>query len=209
MAKAVELGVAPRARKRLLLVAQDDWHRFRLEGELKRAGHDVVSVCRLQRENLPKWVSFDVVLTDTSLLADETARATLHALRGTLAEARFMLLLGPGEEAVREQAKRSGYDLVLARPLRAEALRGFVEDLLGESTPRLEPVPVSIEFDFLLEAPAASGKRRAAGAFTSLVVLLLPMVFTESLPLQELAETWLVAPPPPHFPSLAVIGVSL
>ena len=78
----------------------------------------------------------------------------------------------------------------------------------GELHSRVEPVPVPIDFQFLLEPAAGTDKRRAGTAVTSLLVhgllltlaLLLPLVYTETLDVRQLASTWLVAPLPPPPP---------
>ncbi|MCI0623478.1 MAG: energy transducer TonB, partial [Acidobacteria bacterium] len=70
------------------------------------------------------------------------------------------------------------------------------------------PVPVSMELRFLEGPSEITGKRRLPSTLTSFVVhilvfavaLLIPLLYTESIVLSQVTQTWLVAPPPPPPP---------
>ena len=207
MARLVEHILTPSATKRVLVVAEDPWLRFRLHRELERAACDVVSVGRLRPADLSQSGSYDVVVTDAAVFPEGSRLEAFRALRAGSPGARFVLLVGAKEKSVAAQARESGFDLVLARPARAEALPELVREVLAEPPAPAEAVPVPMRFQFVLDLPG-EGKRKAGTTFTALVihalllgaVLLVPLMFTETLNLRELAGVWLVAPPPPPPP---------
>jgi protein TonB len=208
MGKPAEHILTPQAPKRVLLIAQDPWLRFRLERELKQAGSEVAVLGCLRPEDVARERLPDVVLVDATLLPEGSRLEALRALRAGSPQARFVLLVSPAEEAIVQEARASGFDLVLERPLRAEALSEVVAKALGEFLPRAEAIPVPVHFELLLERGGGLSKRRAGTAFTSLVihslvliaVLFVPLIYTETIDIQQLAQTWLVAPPPPPPP---------
>ena len=127
-----QLAFVTRRTKRLVLIAADPWLRLRLERELKRAGGDVVSLDHLPAAALPGPTSYDVILVDVALLAQNGRGEALTALRAGAPRARFILLAGPDEQAVAEQAE-SNFDLILERPIRAEGLSEVVWQALSDS----------------------------------------------------------------------------
>lgn len=208
MAKVAEHIGTPSRIKQVLVIAEEPWLRFRLQRELERAGCRVASVARLRPAELAEPASYDVVLTDAALFPEGSRLEALRALRAGSPEARFVLLVGAEDREAAKQAEKSGFDLVLMRPTRAEALPELVREALGEARPAQEAVPVAMQFQFVLEPPKGTGKRDLGSAFTSFIVhsvilalaLVVPLLFTESLDIRELAQTWLVAPPPPPPP---------
>lgn len=208
MAKVLEHVVPTVATKRALVIVEDAWLRFRLQRELELAGCEATTLARLRPDELPEPSPYDVVITDAALLPEGSRLEALRALRSSSPHARFILLVGPEERAVSEQAQRSGFDLVLPRPTRAELLPALVEKALVEAGTRLEMVRVPLRFQFLLESPTGTTKRKTGSALTSVVVhslflavlLIVPMVYTETLDVRELTQTWLEAPPPPPPP---------
>lgn len=217
MAKVLEHVVPSQAIKRALVIVEDAWLRFRLQRELERVGCEVVPLSRLRPDDLREPAPYDVVLTDAALLPEGSRLEALRALRTTSPQARFVLLVGPEERAVTEQAQRSGFDLVLPRPTRVELLPALVERALAQVGPPLEAVPVPIRFQFMLEPPTGTGKRKTGSAVTSVLVhvfvlgalLLVPMIYTETLDVRELTQSWLVAPPPPPPPPPAAPAEAL
>ena len=207
MARVVEHILTPSTTRRVLVVAEDPWLRFRLHREFERAGCEVVSVARLRPADLNPPASYDVVLTDAAVFPEGSRLEAFRALRAGSSGARFVLLVGAKEKGVAAQARDSGFDLVLARPARAEALPELVRDVLAEPHAPAEAVPVPMRFHFVLEIPG-EGKKKAGSALTALVIhslilavaLIVPLMFTETLNVRELAGVWLVAPPPPPPP---------
>jgi protein TonB len=208
MARPAKDIVLSATRKRVLVATEDPWLRFRLASEFELAGCEVIALARLLPGDLAGLVAHDVVLTDAALLPEGSRLEALRALRARSPRAKFVLLVGSGEDDVAEQARRSGFDLVLERPTRTEALPELVRKVLSEFRPVLETVPIPIDFQVLLEGPADIGKRHAGTAVTSLfihgviftIALLVPLVYTETLDVRQLANTWLAAPPPPPPP---------
>lgn len=210
MARAVEHLIPGSTTKRTLVIAEDPWLRFRLERELEQAGCEVVTLARLRPDELSEPARYDVVLTDAALFPEGSRLEALRALRRGSPDARFVLLVGPDERGMAEQARQSGFDLVLERPTRAQALAELVREALAKARPAVEavPVPVEFEFEFVLPQFEGTGKRRVGTTFTSLmihmamllVMLVIPLMVTETLDIRELTETWLVAPPPPPPP---------
>lgn len=208
MARAVEHLIPRSTTKRTLVIAEDPWLRFRLERELEQAGCKVVTLARLRPDELSEPALYDVVLTDAALFPEGSRLEALRALRRGSPDARFVLLVGPDERGMAEQARQSGFDLVLERPTRAQALAELVREALAEARPAVEGVPVPVQFQFLLPQFTGTGKRRVGTTFTSLmihmamllVMLVIPLMVTETLDIRELTQTWLVAPPPPPPP---------
>lgn len=213
MARVVEHILTPTATQRILMVAEDPWLRFRLHREFERAGCDVVSVARLRPADLSRPASYDVVVTDAAVFPEGSRLEVFRALRVGSPGARFVLLVGAKEKSIAAQARESGFDLVLARPGRAEALPELVRDVLAEPHAPAEAIPVPVRFQFVLEMPG-DGKKKAGSALTALVIhslilgvaLLVPLMFTETLNVRELAGVWLVTPPPPPPPPPAPTG---
>lgn len=204
MTKLLERILTPVATKQVLVVAEDPWLRFRLQRELERAGCRVTSVARLRPTDLAEPASYDVVLTDAAVFPEGSRLEALRALRASSPQARFVLLVGSGERQLADQARQSGFAVVLERPTGTEALFDVVQEALAESNPALAAVPVPIRFQFVLQGPAGEGKRQVSSAFISFVVhslivavaVLIPLMYTETLNLRELTNVWLVAPPP-------------
>ena len=208
MARPAKDIVLSATRKRVLVATEDPWLRFRLAREFELAGCEVIALARLLPGDLAGLVAHDVVLADAALLPEGSRLEALRALRAHSPQAKFVLLVGSGERDVGEQARQSGFDLVLERPTRTDALPALVREALGQFRPVLETVPVPIDFQVLLEGPAGMGKRHARTAVTSLllhammfsIALLIPLMYTETLDVRQLATTWLMAPPPPPPP---------
>jgi len=195
------------AAKRALVVAEDQWLRFRLQHALQHAGCDVASVALLDANEPPRMNSFDVVLTDAAGMAEETATEGLRAYRKLFPKARLVLLAGPQEQPLAEQARATGFDMVLRRPRHADEVSDVVWESLADHRASAGARPVTMRFD-LLEIPGGTKKQGARSALTSLlvhslvltIVLLIPLAYTETLDLQGLTNTWLMAPPPPPPP---------
>lgn len=126
LAKAANEVRAPSGSKRVLVVTGDDWLQWRLEREFEQADCAVTLLPRLRPTDLPALAAFDVVLTDAALLPEGGRLEALRSLREVSPRARFVLLVGPGERGVGNQARRCGFDLVLERPTSAEALSSLV-----------------------------------------------------------------------------------
>lgn len=122
LSKSVETQLAPSSRKCVLVVTGDDWLRWRLEREFEQADCQVTALPRLRPTDLPALSTFDVILTDAAVLPEGGRLEALRSLRQGSPQARFVLLVGPGERPVAEQACRSGFDLVQERPTSAEGL---------------------------------------------------------------------------------------
>lgn len=208
MAKALKYSIASTTGKRVLLVSQDPWLRFRLQREFEYRGCEVVSLIRLRPSDLFDRLPYDLVLTDAASIPEGSRLEALRALRNASPHARFVLLVDPGHRTVAAQARASGFDLVLDRPARPEALPPLASQMLAAARPPAEAVPVPMRFQFLMPALEGTQKRRAGSGFTSLLVhalvlaaaLLVPLLYTESIDLSQYAQTWLVAPPPPPPP---------
>ncbi|MGH9804443.1 MAG: hypothetical protein ACRD4D_04665, partial [Candidatus Acidiferrales bacterium] len=176
------------AAKRALVVAEDQWLRFRLQHALEHAGCDVTSVALLDASAPPHMNSFDVVLTDATGMTKATAAEGLRAYRKLFPAARLVLLAGPGEQPLAEQARATGFDMVLQRPRRADEVTDVVWESLTEHGAMAGVRPVAVKFD-LLEKIEGSEKRSAGSALTSLlvhalvltIVLLIPLAYTETL----------------------------
>ena len=208
MPGALEHILPGAAAKRALVVAEDQWLRFRLQHALQHAGCDVASVAQLDPSAPPRMNSFDVVLTDVAGIPEKKATEGLRTYRQLFPKARLVLLAGPQERPLADQARATGFDMVLRRPRHADEITDIVWESLAEHRPMEAARPVAVKFDLLLEAPEGAGKRGAGSAFTSLVVhtlvlviaLLIPLAYTETLDVHALANTWLMAPPPPPPP---------
>jgi protein TonB len=195
------------AAKRALVVAEDQWLRFRLQHALEHAGCDVASVALLDPGAPPRLNSFDVVLADATGLAEEKAAEVLRAYRKFFPKARLVLLAGQREGPLAEQARASGFDLVLPRPRRVDEIGDIVWESLAVPRAAAGGKLIPIKFE-LIEELKGSKKRGAGSAFTSLlvhalvltVVLLVPLAYTETLDVRALTSTWLMAPPPPPPP---------
>jgi len=195
---------------RALVLAEDPWVRFRLKRELERAGCSVRVLTQLRTGEPAEKTPYDLVIADAGLFPEGSRLEALRALRAGSPQPRFVLLVPPGEKALAEQARHSGFDLVLERTTRAESLAELVREILepARPTPALKPVSAPVHFDVLLELPGGERKRRAgsalAGAVLQALVLavlvIVPMAFTETLDVRELVRTWVVAPPPPSPP---------
>ncbi len=195
---------------RALVLAEDPWVRFRLKRELERAGCSVRVLTQLRTGEPPGKTPYDLVIADAALLPEGSRLEALRALRAGSPQPRFVLLVGPGEKALAEQARQSGFDLVLERTSRAESVAELVREILEPPRPTLALPPVSapVHFDVLLELPGGERKRRAGSALAGAmlqglvlaVLVIVPMAFTETLDVRELVNTWVVAPPPPPPP---------
>src|SRR3989304_2984191 len=116
MARVVEHILTPSTTRRVLVVAEDPWLRFRLHREFERAGCEVVSVARLRPADLNPPASYDVVLTDAAVFPEGSRLEAFRALRAGSSGARFVLLVGAKEKGVAAQAGGSGVDLGVERP---------------------------------------------------------------------------------------------
>lgn len=191
--------------KRVLVIAEDYWLRFRLRHAFERAGCEADSLAEVGAESPAPPQTYDMVVADSSSLPREKRLEALALLRQRFSQARLILLTGLEERLLEAQALTSGIDLVVERPHGAETLPDLVWEALAERQPSAGAVPVPMKFEFFLMASAGPGKRGTGSALTSLVVhslvltmvLLVPLVYTESLDVQALTSTWLMAPPPP------------
>lgn len=196
------------AKKHVLLVVEDPWVRFRAQREFETAGCDVVSRARLVLGELSTIAACDVVLVDAALLPERSRLEALNALRVRSPRPRLVLLVGPSDVDVREQARKSGFDRVLERPTRTDALPELVRQVLGKVSPGLASLPAPIYFEVLVQGSSGSGRRHAGTAAISpllhggmlAVVLLALLLYTETIDDRELASDWLVAPSPPPPP---------
>lgn len=112
----------PSGQKRVLIVSDDDWLRWRLEREFEQADCQATVLPRLRPTDLPALSTFDVILTDAAVLPEGGRLEALRNLRRSSPQARFVLLVGPAERPVGGQACHCGFDLVLERPTSAERL---------------------------------------------------------------------------------------
>ena len=202
------LRTAPPARA--LVLAEDPWVRFRLKRELERAGCTVHVLTRLHTGEPLEKTPYELVIADAALFPQGSRLEALRALRAGSPKPRFVLLVRPGEKTLAEQARHSGFDLVLERTTRAESLAELVREILEppRPTPALKPVSGPVRFEVLLELPGGERKRRAGSALAGVVfqalvlavLVIVPMAFTETLDVRELVRTWVVAPPPPPPP---------
>ena len=207
MRGALEHILPGAAAKRALVVVEDQWLRFRLLRELQHAGCDVVSLAALDASAPPRMNSFDVVLTEAAGTLLEKNSEGLRAYRQLFPKARLVLLAAPQDQPPAELARAMGFDIVLPRPRHADEFSDVVWESLAEHGLRAGTAPVAIRFD-LLETVGGTKKRGAGSALTSLLVhalvltvaLLIPLAYTETLDLQGLTSTWLMAPPPPPPP---------
>lgn len=208
MRGALETTLPRAGAKRVLVIAEDYWLRFRLRHAFERAGCRADSQAQVGAEGPSPPPAYDVVLVDSTALPREKGLEALAPLRHRFSQARLVLLTGAEEWSLREQARDSGIDLVLQRPGRVEALPDVVWEALAEPQPAAGAVPVPMKFEFLLMPLAGAGKRGAKSALTSLavhmlllmMVLLVPVLYTETLDVHALTSTWLAAPPPPPPP---------
>jgi protein TonB len=78
-------------------------------------------------------------------------------------------------------------------------------------------VPLNMFSDCLLETTDAQRKRRGFAVVFSIMVqsfivgvlILLPLIFTDVLPLEQLTTMWVVAPPPPPPPPLPAVAIQV
>jgi len=208
MADALEHILLGAAAKRVLVVAEDHWLRFRLQHALEHAGCKVDSVAQVGADEPAGAVSYNVVVVDAVAFAKENTLGAVRAFRQRFAEARLVLLRLAGERALEDMARVSGFDLILERPRHADAIPDVVWEALAEPCPAMKAVPVPVKFQFVLEAPEGVSKHGVGSAFVSFVVhmvalsmaLLVPLVYTEALDVKAFTSTWLMAPPPPPPP---------
>lgn len=161
---------------RALVVTDDPWLRFHLCRELEREGCEVSWLARLWPGELSGSASFDVVLTDAGLLPEGSRLEALRALRAGSPKARFVLLVGPEERALVEQAQRSGFDLVLEKPTCTQHLPERVRQALGRR---------------------GTGSRMTSFVLHAVVVglaLLIPLMFTGTFPVAQRPQAGLVGP---------------
>ncbi|MFQ5778379.1 MAG: TonB family protein [Terriglobia bacterium] len=163
MPSVTEYSIARFGSQRVLLLVRDRRLRSHLQREFELAGCEVVAQAELLPRKHLQQSSFDVIVVEAALCSGGSGPEALGALREGLPAAQKVLLIGPAEGALADEARRLGFT-VLARPTRDDAYPDFVRQALGRSARDSAAVPVEMDFDFLFRPGATPARHPAAAA---------------------------------------------
>ena len=120
-------------RRKILLVEDHPLLRWVLETTLKEEGHDV-SVEKSSEAAIVHGTgeSFDVIITDLSLLPGVDGLEVFRRIKEVHPTTRFILISAGADEEEFERARRLGFDCILEKPFPVEEIKAAI-DALPES----------------------------------------------------------------------------